>query len=288
MMLTVAMSTMAMSYEQARERALFLTDKMAYELNLTDEQYEAAYEVNLDYLMSINSYDDLYGTYWTRRNLDLSYILYDWQYSTFCSAAYFYRPLIWDNGVWRFSIYARYPHRTYFYFGRPAFYVSYRGGHSWHMNGGRSWYHGRTFGPRPGESRFGMRDRFDRGDFRGSRGHGRDYDRRDNGRGYDRRDDRRDNGRGYDRRDDRRDNNKGYNRGNGRNDNTATTADIVATTMAELLQEAPAPILQDRAIETTMAATAEAEANSETTPSLCVRTEEPTISRQDRAAHVRP
>lgn len=219
MMLTVAMSTMAMSYEQARERALFLTDKMAYELNLTDEQYEAAYEVNLDYLMSINSYDDLYGTYWTRRNLDLSYILYDWQYSTFCSAAYFYRPLIWDNGVWRFSIYARYPHRTYFYFGRPAFYVSYRGGHSWHMNGGRSWYHGRTFGPRPGESRFGMRDRFDRGDFRGSRGHGRDYDRRDNGRGYDRRDDRRDNNRGYDRRDDRRDNDKGYNRGNGRNDN---------------------------------------------------------------------
>ena len=69
---------------------------------------------------------------------------------------------------------------------------------------------------------------------------------------------------------------------------TATTADIVATTMAELLQEAPAPILLDRAIETTMAATAEAEANSETTPSLCVRTEEPTISQQDRAAHVRP
>lgn len=69
---------------------------------------------------------------------------------------------------------------------------------------------------------------------------------------------------------------------------TATTADIVATTMAELLQEAPAPILQDRAIGTTMAATAEAEANSETTPSLCVRTEEPTISQQDRAAHVRP
>lgn len=69
---------------------------------------------------------------------------------------------------------------------------------------------------------------------------------------------------------------------------TATTADIVATTMAELLQEAPAPILLDRAIGTTMAATAEAEANSETTPNLCVRTEEPTISQQDRAAHVRP
>ncbi len=205
MMLTVAMSSMAMSYEQARERALFLTDKMAYELNLNDEQYEAAYEVNLDYLMSINTYDDLYGTYWTRRNLDLSYILYDWQYSSFCSAAYFYRPLVWDNGIWRFSIYARYPHRTYFYFGRPAFYTSYRGGHSWHMNGGRSWYHGRSFGPKAGESRFGMRDKFDKGDFNGTRNHGGNYNRND-----------RNNGR-YDR------NNGGYNRnnnGNNRNDNS--------------------------------------------------------------------
>ena len=43
-MLTIAASGKAMSYEQARNEALFLTDKMAYELNLTDEQYEAAYE----------------------------------------------------------------------------------------------------------------------------------------------------------------------------------------------------------------------------------------------------
>ncbi len=41
-------SASAMSYEQARQQALFLTDKMAYELNLTEEQYEAAYEVNLE------------------------------------------------------------------------------------------------------------------------------------------------------------------------------------------------------------------------------------------------
>ena len=207
LLLTVALSTMAMSYEQARDRALFLTDKMAYELNLNDEQYEAAYEVNLDYLMSISTYDDLYGTYWTRRNMDLSYILFDWQYNAFCSAAYFYRPLIWTDGVWRFSIYARYPNRTYFYFGRPAFYATYYGGHSWHRNGGRSWYHGRTFGPRPGESRFGMRDRYDRGDFRGQRGHDR---RHDNGR-YDRYDRRDDNNSGrYDRGNNRRDNNSGY------------------------------------------------------------------------------
>ena len=219
LLLTVALSTMAMSYEQARDRALFLTDKMAYELNLNDEQYEAAYEVNLDYLMSISTYDDLYGTYWTRRNMDLSYILFDWQYNAFCSAAYFYRPLVWTDGVWRFSIYARYPNRTYFYFGRPAFYATYYGGHSWHRNGGRSWYHGRTFGPRPGESRFGMRDRYDRGDFRGQRGHDR---RHDNGR-YDRYDRRDDNNSGrYDRNNRRNDNNSGrYDRGNNRRDNNS-------------------------------------------------------------------
>ena len=109
--------------------------------------------------------------------------------------------------MWRFSIYARYPNRTYFYFGRPAFYATYYGGHSWHRNGGRSWYHGRTFGPRPGESRFGMRDRYDRGDFRGQRGHDR---RHDNGR-YDRYDRRDDNNSGrYDRGNNRRDNNSGY------------------------------------------------------------------------------
>ena len=87
-----------MSYAQAREQALFLTDKMAYELDLTDEQYEAAYEINLDYLMSINRYDDLYGAYWTQRNLDLGYILYDWQYRNYVDASYFYRPLYWNGG----------------------------------------------------------------------------------------------------------------------------------------------------------------------------------------------
>ena len=169
---TVTVQASAMSYEQAREQALFLTDKMAYELNLTDDQYEAAYEINLDYLMGITSYDDLYGMYWRQRNLDLSYILFDWQYRMYCDASYFYRPLYWDGGFWHFRIYARYPHRDYFYFGRPGFYVSYRGGHSWRMNGGRSWYHGRTWGgPRPGgDHRIGMRDGFQRGDYgRGTR-----------------------------------------------------------------------------------------------------------------------
>ena len=174
MMLTSAVSASAMSYEQARNEALFLTDKMAYELNLTDAQYEAAYEINLDYLMSVATVDDVFGVYWERRNLDLSYILYSWQWDAFRAATYFYRPLYWDAGYWHFGIYARYPHRDYFYFGRPHFYATYRGGHSWHLNGGHSYYHGRSSHFRPaipqGRQHVGMRDGFNRGDFRNSRG----------------------------------------------------------------------------------------------------------------------
>ena len=170
LLFTLTFTASAMSYEQAREQALFLTDKMAYELNLTDDQYEAAYEINLDYLMSVNSVDDLYGSYWRYRNLDMSYVLLDWQYRAFCDAAYFYRPLYFSGGYWRFGVYARYPHRDYFYFSRPRVYVTYVGGHSWHSNHGRSWYDGRHFGPRSGDTYFGMRDGFNRGDYgRGNR-----------------------------------------------------------------------------------------------------------------------
>lgn len=166
MVLGFAVAASAMSYSQAREQALFLTDKMAYELNLTDDQYEAAYEINLDYLLSVNSDDELYGDYWRWRNIDFSYVLLDWQYRMFCEAAYFYRPLYFSAGVWHFAIYARYPHRDYFYFNRPTVYVSYRGGHSWRQNNGSSWYNGRTFGSRRGgDAHFGMRDGFKRGDY---------------------------------------------------------------------------------------------------------------------------
>ena len=175
-MLTIVANANAMSYEQARNEALFLTDKMAYELNLSDAQYEAAYEINLDYLMGVTSQYDVYGPYWERRNLDLSYILFSWQWDAYCAATYFYRPLFWDAGYWHFSVYRRYPHRDYFYFGRPVFYGTYRGGHSWRMNGGRSFYEGRRdfYRPdnRPRDQHFGMRNGWDRGDYRpGNGGH---------------------------------------------------------------------------------------------------------------------
>lgn len=169
-MMTIALNANAMSFTQAQREALFLTDKMAYELNLTDEQYDACYEINLDYLMSVSTVDDLYGTYWTRRNYDMGYVLFDWQLEAFRAASYFYRPLYWDAGCWHFGIYARYPRRTFFYFSHPTVYVSYRGGHSWRMNGGHSYYHGHQDRFRRARTEHvGMRDRFDNRRFDKSR-----------------------------------------------------------------------------------------------------------------------
>ena len=174
-MMTIALNANAMSFTQAQREALFLTDKMAYELNLTDEQYDACYEINLDYLMSVSTVDDLYGKYWTRRNYDLGYVLLDWQLAAYRAASYFYRPLYWNAGCWHFGIYARYPRRTFYYFSHPTVYVSYRGGHSWRMNGGHSYYHGHQDRFRNnGVEHVGMRDHFDNRRFENTRhGNGR-------------------------------------------------------------------------------------------------------------------
>ena len=54
-MMVMTISANAMSYNAAKNEALFLSDKMAYELNLTAAQYEAVYEINLDYLMTTST-----------------------------------------------------------------------------------------------------------------------------------------------------------------------------------------------------------------------------------------
>jgi hypothetical protein len=132
----------AMDYETSRREALFLTDKMAYELNLNEEQYEQAYQINFDYLMGLGSPADAYGIYLSRRNQDFRYILLDWQYSLFTAADYFFRPVTWRLGAWFLPIYSIYD-TARFFFSKPACWISYRGGHSWAHNGGNSWFRGR-------------------------------------------------------------------------------------------------------------------------------------------------
>ena len=129
MMMVMTISANAMSYNAAKNEALFLSDKMAYELNLTAAQYEAVYEINLDYLMSLNGNADIFGIWWDRRNADLRYVLNAWQYDKYITLAHFYRPVAWKAGGWTFAVYSHY-NRGHFYNDRPKVYVTYKGGNS--------------------------------------------------------------------------------------------------------------------------------------------------------------
>ena len=130
MMMVMTISATAMSYNMAKNEALFLSDKMAWELNLTDAQYDAVYEINLDYMMSVNGRNDVFGTWWNRRNMDLQYVLTAWQYNKYVALDYFYRPMTWNAGGWTFNIYAHYTNRSHFYKARPTVFISYKGGNN--------------------------------------------------------------------------------------------------------------------------------------------------------------
>ena len=130
MMMVMTISAKAMSYSTAKHEALFLSDKMAYELNLTAAQFDDVYEINLDYLMSVNGYSDAYGKWWNRRNNDLKYVLTAYQYEKYMKLNYFYRPLNWEKGAFTFLVYNHYKNKNHFYKGNPKGYSSYKGGNN--------------------------------------------------------------------------------------------------------------------------------------------------------------
>ena len=129
MMMVMTISANAMNYNAAKNEALFLSDKMGYKLNLTDAQYDAVYEINLDYLMSVNGHNDVFGTSWDRRNADLRYVLNSWQYDKYVALSHFYRPVAWKAGSWTFAVYSHY-NRGHFYNDRPTVFVTYKGGNN--------------------------------------------------------------------------------------------------------------------------------------------------------------
>ena len=130
MMMVMTISANAMSYSAAKHEAHFLSDKMAYELNLTNAQYDDVYEINLDYLMSVNGHNDAYGKWWNRRNKDLKYVLTAHQYEKYLKLNYFYRPLNWERGAWTFVVYHHYKDKNHFYKSNPKGYSGYKGGNN--------------------------------------------------------------------------------------------------------------------------------------------------------------
>ena len=94
----------AMSNSRVRKETRFLTDKMAYELNLNTAQYNDVYEINYDFISGVRYLMDdvLRGEEWALnryydyldvRNDDLRWVLSSRQYSRFMQAAYFFRPI---------------------------------------------------------------------------------------------------------------------------------------------------------------------------------------------------
>ena len=151
--LTLGTAAQAMSYKSARDQAFFLTDKMAYELALSDDQYNAVFEINMDYIMCLDVYDDIFGTFWTRRNNELRFVLSPAQYQMYMQMEYFYRPVSWQNKRFVFTIYNRYTKDRYFRPAPPGYQV-YKGSNRYFDH---SAYNGRTFGapasksqPKPG------------------------------------------------------------------------------------------------------------------------------------------
>ena len=160
-----SLSLKALNYEDARREAWFLTDKMAYELNLTSEHCDLAYQINLEYLLSIHRASDCGGVYWTFRNDDFRCVLFPWQYSMYITLDYFYYPIRWVRSSWYYPVWRRY-RRGYYYFDRPVVYVSYRGG-TWRHRSHRDYspYRGRHF-----SHGVGLRDR-----YHGGKGHRPEY-----------------------------------------------------------------------------------------------------------------
>ena len=156
-MMSTAVCSAAMSNSKVRKETRFLTDKMAYELNLSTEQYNDVYEINYDFISGIRYLMDdvLRGEEWALnryydyldvRNDDLRWVLNNRQYGRFMQAAYFYRPVYVSGGRWSFRVYITYTNHNHFYFPRPYHYRTYCGGH-YRTHYHNSYYRGRYHHP---------------------------------------------------------------------------------------------------------------------------------------------
>lgn len=141
LVMSFAAQLFAMSMNHMRTNARFLSDRMAYELNLTPMQYDDCYEINFDFIYAINDlmddvvygYGDAIDRYYSLldyRNEDLRFVLSASQYARFLALEYFYRPIYTTGRNWAFRIHSIYTNHSHFYFDVPSVFYSYRGAHS--------------------------------------------------------------------------------------------------------------------------------------------------------------
>lgn len=141
----------AMSNSNIRTNARFLSDRMAYELDLAPWQYEECYEINYDFIAAINyimddvafGYYDAVERYYRildDRNDDMRYVLNASQYRKFMTRDYFYRPVYTTGRKWAFRIYTIYSNRSFYYYDAPRGLKSYHGAHARSQHSSHSYY----------------------------------------------------------------------------------------------------------------------------------------------------
>lgn len=236
MMGSLTANAQCMSVTAVRNNARFLTDRMAYTLGISDPfLIDEIYRINYDYIWGVNSYlDDVAMGYYyddyisvcSARDIALRTLLGNVVWNRVIGYSYFYRPIVFANRCWHFSIYDYDRHgRGHFFLSVPRPYNrGYEGGHFFRGMAPRD-TRGNMIPPRgyrqdngrydrPGNVRYNngrgnVREDINRGGSRVDNGRGRVDNNRgrvDNNRGNSRADDNRsggriDNGRGNSRND---------------------------------------------------------------------------------------
>lgn len=236
MMGSLTANAQCMSITAVRNNARFLTDRMAYTLGISDPfLIDEIYRINYDYIWGVNSYlDDVAMGYYyddyisvcSARDIALRTLLGNVVWNRVIGYSYFYRPIVFANRCWHFSIYYYDRHgRGHFFLSVPRPYNrGYEGGHFFRGMAPRD-TRGNMIPPRgyrqdngrydrPGNVRYNngrgnVREDINRGGSRVDNGRGRVDNNRgrvDNNRGNSRADDNRsggriDNGRGNSRND---------------------------------------------------------------------------------------
>lgn len=136
----MTMNAQRMSYDAMCNNARFLTDRMAYELGIRSMSLiDDLYRINYDYIYGVNDYLDevAYGYHYddymeicAQRDYALRRLLGDLMWDRLVRYNYFYRPIVFANRGWHFSIYDYDRHGfNHYFFGVPHHYHVYTGGH---------------------------------------------------------------------------------------------------------------------------------------------------------------
>lgn len=150
-LLIFSLPALASRLGDIRLHARFLTDRMAYELRLSPQQYNDVFEINFDFLTAVDPLtDDMargyryaydrYYRYLDMRNDDLRWVLAGSIYTRLMRIDYFFRPLCIIDHSCHLRVYRVYTDHSHFHFRRSAHYFTYHGAHCRSHYGGASYY----------------------------------------------------------------------------------------------------------------------------------------------------